>query len=748
MKMGLFASRAKKALALAVATTAVAASALLALPSAALADNDAGEVIYYPTKDAIPRPVLDTGSSMKSLLDTARSYAKSSYKVVISLSCDWNTRSYGSIDIPSNANVEFRLNGHMLDRDIADSTYYGSGDGEVFFVYSNATLLIDGGGMSYYHKGKLCNGGKFWESDPNGSDLIFGGLVAGGANDSNKAAGGITVEGDNTKICLKNVTLAGNVSDTFMGSRGDGGGVYIRGDGNSLELDNAKIIYNRAEHSGGGIYVQGKNTTITATNSSISSNSAAFSGGGIDQHGKGGTVTLVNTKVNNNDTRCSGAGIFDEEDGTTFNLENSTVSNNTNTGDWVIVGPEKRGNAGGICLYDVATLNLTKGSKISGNRSYINAGVYMDEEDSVLTMDDGSAIENNVAEGRGGGVTIYGDRFNIVLKGGSKISGNTAGGDGGGISVRAGGWLPSKEILRITLDEGSSICNNSAGESGGGIHSGYEGTIFVVSNDGTGSITGNSAKDGGGYYDGKGATLNLIGVAVQRNSASQSYGGVFCKPDATCYLKGKVHISDNYANQQSSDLCGENLTIGIDGENLITKQSRIGLDVSSSNHSGAGDSWLLFNHENQLDQLGDDYTKVFFCNDQEHKVTRDGSTLKVVQGKQELTNAKTPAQVTGVTAKATGKGKVKMSWAKHETQTDGFQVLYSTSKAKLAKDKGKVAKVKGATKTSKALKGLASGKKHFFKVRAYKVVKVCDGEVVVEKTYYSDWSKVKAVKVK
>ncbi len=747
MRKGLFVLRAKRAFALAAVTAAVAASAALATPGAAFATNSAGTIAYYPTKESIAHPVLDTGSSMKSLLDKALSYAKSSYKVVISLDCDWNTRSYGRINIPENTNVEFRLNGHMLDRDIADSTYYGTGSGEVFSVSENATLSIDGGSTNLYHKGKLCNGGKFWESDSNGSDLIFGGLVAGGANDSVESAGGVTARGENAKICLKNVTLAGNVADTFLGVHGMGGGVYLHGDGSSLELDNAKIIYNRAELCGGGVYVDGKNTSIVARDSSISSNSAAFSGGGIDHHGKGGTVTLVNSKVDNNDTQCSGAGIYDYENDTVFNLENSTVSNNTNTGDYVVTASAMRGNAGGIYLDDVATLNLTKGSKISGNSSYINAGVYMDEEDSLLTMDDGSAIENNVAEGRGGGVTCYGDRFNLVLKGGSKICGNTAGGDGGGISVRAGGWLPSRETFRITLDEGSSICDNSAAKSGGGIHSGYGGTIFVVSNDGTGSITGNSANDGGGYYDGNRTTLNLIGVAVQRNRASQTYGGVYCNPDATCYLKGKVSISENYANQKSSDLCGKNLTIGIDGSNLITSESRIGLDVSSSNHSGAGDSWLLFRHKDQLDQLGEEYLNVFFCDDQGHNVVRDGDTLKAVEGTSggNFGDSKpslvvSPAKVTGVAVKASGKKKAIITWSKHEAQTDGFQVRYAASKAKLAKNKGKAAKVKDAAAKSYTAKKLKSGKKYFFKVRAYKVV---DG-----KTYWSAWSRVKAVKVK
>ena len=100
-----------------------------------------------------------------------------------------------------------------------------------------------------------------------------------------------------------------------------------------------------------------------------------------------------------------------------------------------------------------------------------------------------------------------------------------------------------------------------------------------------------------------------------------------------------------------------------------------------------------------------------------------------------------PAKVKGVTAKAAGKGKVKVSWAKHKAQTTGFEIRYGTSKAKVKAGKGvKTAKAKGAAKKAVTLKGLKSGKRIYVQVRAYKVV---DG-----KTYRSAWSKVASVKVK
>lgn len=101
-----------------------------------------------------------------------------------------------------------------------------------------------------------------------------------------------------------------------------------------------------------------------------------------------------------------------------------------------------------------------------------------------------------------------------------------------------------------------------------------------------------------------------------------------------------------------------------------------------------------------------------------------------------------PAKVIGVKAKAVGKGKaVKLTWASHKAQTTGFEVCWAVSKAKLAKGKltGK-ATVKKASAKAYSAKKLKSGKRYYFKVRAYKVV---DG-----KKYWSSWSKVKSAKAK
>lgn len=104
-------------------------------------------------------------------------------------------------------------------------------------------------------------------------------------------------------------------------------------------------------------------------------------------------------------------------------------------------------------------------------------------------------------------------------------------------------------------------------------------------------------------------------------------------------------------------------------------------------------------------------------------------------------NTQTPS-VKPVTVKKTScsaknsKGKLKITWKK-KSGINGYQVQYSTSKKfKNAKTKT----IKNAKTTSKTYKAIKKGKKHYVRVRTYKIVN--------GRKYYSSWSKVKSVVVK
>ena len=82
------------------------------------------------------------------------------------------------------------------------------------------------------------------------------------------------------------------------------------------------------------------------------------------------------------------------------------------------------------------------------------------------------------------------------------------------------------------------------------------------------------------------------------------------------------------------------------------------------------------------------------------------------------------------------KGKLKITWKK-KSGINGYQVQYSTNKKfKNAKTKT----IKNAKTTSKTYKAIKKGKKHYVRVRTYKIVN--------GRKYYSSWSKVKSAVVK
>ena len=91
---------------------------------------------------------------------------------------------------------------------------------------------------------------------------------------------------------------------------------------------------------------------------------------------------------------------------------------------------------------------------------------------------------------------------------------------------------------------------------------------------------------------------------------------------------------------------------------------------------------------------------------------------------------------TNITSLTKGKKSITIKIKKQQTQTTGYQIMYSQNKNF---KNSKTTKISNKT-TKKTIKNLKAKKKYYTKVRTYKVIN--------GKTYYSDWSKVKQVKTK
>ena len=543
------------AVSIALATVAVAAGAGLAMPATALAADGVGSAYYYQTKDSkFARTIFNENgnagsfSTVSGLLNKTLNIAKSAYKVVITLDSDWNTKEYGCIKIPDSANVELDLSGHMINRGLANTSFDGTYNGEVFRVGKNATLTIDGGDTSTKHMGTLTSDSLFWKLDITGKEAIEGGLITGGASRNNdKSGGAITTTGEGAKLYLNDVTIAGNVSDTFQSGGGCGGGICIQNDNSTCSLDSSTIIYNRSQGDGGGIYVNGNDSKLTLKgNSIIRSNSADEDGGGIYHNGKRGSVTLKEkSEINSNVAGEDGGGIYDYYNYTTYTISNSYISFNKALGnhDFWTTDP---GKGGGICLNDDSDVKLTNGAKIQRNTAVKGGGIFADDDGIEIALEGGSSIEYNTATSTGGGLYLA-DECTLTLDK-SYIYHNTAC-NGGGVAADARVMFVTRDPV-IELKNKSKIYDNIASNAGGGIYLGHERIDpTIISPDGTGLITNNSACYGGAIY--AGVSTKIKGLTIKNNTSKED-GAVYVS--SILVLEGKNVIENNYIGSKQANV--------------------------------------------------------------------------------------------------------------------------------------------------------------------------------------------------
>ncbi len=617
------------------------AAAVMALPSGAYAysakdpGNSIGTVgctnrTYYVTS------AKDAQNCIEDFTSTTNNPARET-KVTVSLSTDWNIKDAGHFVIPKGCELTFNLNGHMIDRGLAGTkdgdAWWGTGDGDAFYVEKNATLTINGGSTSIRHLGYLSDYNRFWKSDSKGYSPIYGGLITGCANDDVSAGGAITADGEKAKVYLNDVTLAGNVHDEYGLEHADGGAVYLGGSQSTLKLDNADIIYNHAEGYGGGICVWGNDCSLLIQGAShVDSNHATLSGGGISHNGKRGNVYIgEKSSVDSNFAEEKGGGVYSSYNGTEFTVRDSSVSyNEAASADPEIYGAYKPHMGGGFFLDDVASLSIEKGSVIGYNTADEGGGIYTNDDDTTVSLTGRSSIESNTAKGNGGGVYLNDDDNVVTLDVESSIKNNSAGMWGGGVfgtsSSIMGGFDQS-----IELKGGSSISGNKASVAGGGVSftsSTIYGDFSISSPDATGFISGNTSSGAAGVSCGGDTVLD--NVSITGNTATGSAGGVaYSENDLT--LKGTIKITDNYAAGTASNLVVSD-PIEVDDSKPVSASSRIGVTAQGNSKE---EMWVT--ETGFLKDIGDNYLDVVVSDDLKRSITKQDNRLRLVN------KASTPA---------------------------------------------------------------------------------------------------------
>lgn len=309
---------------------------------------------------------------------------------------------------------------------------------------------------------------------------------------------GIIKSGGPDQFCqltMKNCTATGNYSSGW-------GGVILwaanntRNDGalaSKAAIDSCTFTGNKARYLGGAIsneaVMEIKNTTIK--------NNIAMSGGGI------ATFPFTRTTTaDKGDTACGltlGTGNV-IEDNTAYASEPfkpfHKVTTNTADGDeWKLENT------------DTATKIIEYQPGGGGIWAYQNKESWT----FSLTVGEGNTIQNNTANGNGGGIEIYrklGDTTTLNITG-ATIKNNKAVNGGGVYTAEA----------NVTISAGT-IENNTASGWGGGIGTTH-GTC-TVSGDGT--IKNNTACNGGGVAIVEGA-INVSGGIITGNEAKGTFTG-------------------------------------------------------------------------------------------------------------------------------------------------------------------------------------------------------------------------------
>ena len=135
-----------------------------------------------------------------------------------------------------------------------------------------------------------------------------------------------------------------------------------------------------------------------------------------------------------------------------------------------------------------------------------------------------------------------------------------------------------------------------------------------------------------------------------------------------------------------------------------------------------------------------DYTMSYKANKNVGKATITVTGKGSYTGKVTKTFKIVPKK-TGVSKLVKGKKSFTVKWKKQKAQATGYQIRFSTKKSMKS---AKVKTVKSAKTTSLKVSKLKGNKKYYVQMRTYKKVKV-GGKTT---TYYSDWSKAKAVKTR
>jgi CSLREA domain-containing protein len=218
------------------------------------------------------------------------------------------------------------------------------------------------------------------------------------------------------------------------------------------------------------------------------------------------------------------------------------------TGLTVANGGTSGGTTQGGDIFNEGSLTLTD-CTITGGVAADGGGLY-NSPAGVVTLNN-CTISGSVAAFNGGGLFNQGKAY---VTGGS-FSSDSAIAGGGGV------WNGTSATATVS---GCSISTNAAAVNGGGLYN--QGKAYVTG----GSFSGDSAANGGGVWNGTGATATVSGCSISTNSAAVSGGGLYDLGKA--YVTGSSFSGDSAANGGGLGN-GKSATVTVSGCNISNNTS-------------------------------------------------------------------------------------------------------------------------------------------------------------------------------
>jgi hypothetical protein len=429
---------------------------------------------------------------------------------------------------------------------------------------SNLTVSITSVSLSYNLEGPTSaygGAGGVGGAAANGT----GGAGGAAGNDGNTEGGGAAFFGSNT-VTLNGITSVSNVIIADSPGYGGSGGVGLVG-GAGGNAGNAGVV------QGGGIFAGGGNLTING-GSVIENNKASGQTGG-----KGGRAgkstnntakTVVHIGTGGAGSGSQGGGVA--ATGATVTLDKATISANYSVGG-------EGGTGGAYTNYEKTNLSLYN-SGVNGPGGFAQGGGLYASMGS-LTIQNRTAITNNVAQGAYGGPTLsYGQ---LQSAGFTPITAAPGVAQGAGVAIV--NMTSAVTFTNSTID--SNVLETTDGGNGNPYTINNNPLFGVYPLNGVNGLNNGIAQGAGLFV--QNSTFNGTSATITNNGIRVGDGGNGATPPSS---NTKVHTGGNGGNgggvntAQGGGLYATGSTITLTSSTLVGNS----LSVDSGGNAGVGNS--------------------------------------------------------------------------------------------------------------------------------------------------------------